>query len=73
LQNTAFTPANVNALMHKSAKELINSDKNDFTDPNHPKLSSIFNFYPNDFTRNGLTLAAYIHPYTDTKIVEKEE
>lgn len=46
LQNTAFTPANVNALMHKSAKELINSDKNDFTDPNHPKLSSIFRFLP---------------------------
>jgi hypothetical protein len=46
LQNTAFTAANVNALMNKSAKEFINSDKNDFTDPNHPKLSSIFSFYP---------------------------
>jgi hypothetical protein len=46
LQNTAFTAANVNALMDKSEKEFINSDKNDFTDPNHPKLSSIFSFYP---------------------------
>lgn len=59
--------------MDKSTKEFINSDKNDFTDPNHPNLSSIFSFYPKGFTRNGLTLLAYINPYADTEIAEKEE
>lgn len=73
VQNTAFTAANVNALMNKSAKELINSDKNDFSDPNNPKLSSIFKFYTEDLTRNGKTLAEFINQYADTKIAEKEE
>ena len=72
LQNTAFTAANVDALMDKSAKEFVNSDKNDLSDPQNPKLSSIFDFYPADFTQNGMTLAQFINQYADTQIAEKD-
>lgn len=72
LQNKAFTAANVNALMDQSAREFINSDKNDLNNPNDPKLSSIFKFYTEDFTQNGMTLAQYINQYADTKIAEKD-
>lgn len=73
LQNKAFTAANVDALMDQSAREFVNSDKNDFSNPEDPKLSSIFNFYPEDFTQSGMTLAAYINQFADIKIAEKDK
>lgn len=73
LQNKAFTAANVDELMNLSAREFINSNKNDFSNPSDPKLSSIFSFYPKDFTQNGMTLAEYINQYADTKIAEKDK
>ncbi|WP_438969253.1 DUF547 domain-containing protein [Nonlabens sp.] len=73
LQNKAFTAANVDALMDQSARDFINSDKNDFSNPGNPKLSSIFSFYPKDFTKNGMTLTEYINQYADTKIAEKNK
>lgn len=72
LQNTAFTAANVDVLMDKSANEFINSVKNDLSDPENPKLSAIFDFYPADFTQNGMTLAQFINQYTDSQIAEKD-
>ena len=73
LQNKAFTAANVDALMDQSAREFVNSDKNDFSNPDDPKLSSIFKFYTEDFTQTGMTLAQYINQFAETKIAEKEK
>lgn len=72
LQNEAFTAVNVNALMDQSAREFINSDKNDLSNPDDPKLSSIFKFYPEDFTQNGKSLAGYINQYAERRIAEKD-
>lgn len=68
LQDKAYTASNVNELMDTAAKEFVNSDKNDLSDPSNPKLSSIFDFYPKDFTAGGMTLIEYVNQYTKTKI-----
>jgi hypothetical protein len=70
LLNTAYTGKNVNKMMTEAANEFINSDKNDLSDPNNPKLSSIFNFYPKDFEAHSGTVIKYINQYADKKINE---
>ncbi|ARN78692.1 hypothetical protein BST97_12205 [Nonlabens spongiae] len=70
LQNTAFTAANVDELMDKSAREFVNSDKNDLSNSSNPKLSSIFKWYKGDFTDSGMTLIEYVNQYADKKINE---
>ncbi len=68
LLDKAYTAANVDALMDEAANEFVNSDKNDLSDSSNPKLSSIFNFYPKDFTAGGMTLIEYVNQYAENKI-----
>jgi hypothetical protein len=68
LLRDAYTGKNVDELMDRAANEFINSDKNDLSDPNNPKLSSIFKFYTSDFTDTGMTLVEYVNQYADNKI-----
>lgn len=63
LQNTAFTAANLNSLMDKGAREFVNSDKNDLSNPAQPQLSKIFDWYKSDFTDTGVSLIDYINNY----------
>ncbi|WP_228547181.1 DUF547 domain-containing protein [Nonlabens antarcticus] len=70
LMKTAYTGENVDDLMKQAADEFINSDKNDLSDPNNPKLSSIFSFYPKDFEAHSGTVIKYINQYADKKINE---
>lgn len=68
LQNQAFTSENMDSLMNKAAGEFINSDKNDLSDPDNPKLSEIFKWYRSDFTNAGMTIIEYVNKYAETKI-----
>ena len=70
LQNKAFTASNVDELMKKSAREFVNSGKNDLNDSSNPKLSSIFKWYKSDFTDSGMNLIQYVNQYADNKISE---
>ncbi len=70
LQNTAFTATNLNSLMDKGAREFINTNKNDLTDPANPKLSKIFDWYESDFTNTGVSLIEYINKYATQPINE---
>ncbi|MGJ8683553.1 MAG: DUF547 domain-containing protein [Nonlabens sp.] len=68
LQNTAFTATNLNSLMDKSAREFINSDKNDLSNTAAPQLSKIFDWYKSDFTDTGVSIIAYINKYATTPL-----
>ncbi|WP_041497524.1 DUF547 domain-containing protein [Nonlabens marinus] len=68
LLKTAYTGKNVDELMDRAANEFVNSDKNDLSDPNNPKLSSIFKFYTSDFTAVEPTLIDYVNRYANKKI-----
>jgi hypothetical protein len=68
LLNEAFTGKNVDKLMTQAAKEFVNSDKNDLSDPSNPKLSSIFSFYPTDFKDHSGTIIDYVNQYANKKV-----
>lgn len=70
LQNVAFTAGNVDELMAISAREFINSDKNNLADSSQPKLSRIFKWYEADFTATGKTVIEYINQYAVDEIEE---
>lgn len=64
----AYTASKINEQLEMATKDFINSDKNDINAKN-PKISSIFQFYPKDFTVNGeQDIAGYINKYSNTKI-----
>ncbi len=68
LLTTAYTGENVDLLMDKAAREFVNSSKNDLSDPNNPRLSSIFKFYPQDFKTVAPSIIDYVNQYANTKI-----
>jgi len=68
LMNTAYTASNVDEMMDQAAKEFINSDKNDLSNPENPKLSRIFKWYSSDFESTGMSIIEYINQYADSKI-----
>jgi len=70
LLRTAYTGKNVDDLMERAANEFVNSDKNDLSDPDNPKLSSIFSFYPKDFKSVEPTIIEYVNRFADQKINE---
>ncbi len=70
LLNQAYTGKNVDDLMNKAATDFVNSDKNDLSDSNNPKLSSIFSFYPKDFKDHSGTIISYVNQYAKNKVNE---
>lgn len=66
----AYTPQNLDNLLHRQTKRAIN-DKT-FTkvqeDANRVNLSQIFNWYKSDFTDESESLKAYINKYLDQPI-----
>lgn len=68
LQDKAFTAKNVNELMDTASREFINSERNDLSDKNNPKLSSIFKWYETDFVDSGVSVIEFINTYTDEKV-----
>ena len=67
LMRDAYTAENVDALMEKSAKEFVNSDKNTIA-KDKAEISSIFNWYEKDFLNYSDSIIDFINQYSDVKI-----
>lgn len=66
LSNIAFTEENIESELTRLMKEFMNdSSKNKIT-KNKAQISSIFDWFKDDFTKNG-TLIDYLNLYADTK------
>jgi hypothetical protein len=71
LGNVAFTEENVEATLEKLMEVFINdSTKNKITE-NKIQISSIFDWFEEDFIKNGTTVAAYLNTYSKTTINKK--
>ena len=67
LWNRAFTADNVNREMDLMAAEFLNDPSKNKITPNSLQLSQIFEWYTDDFTRNG-SLIEYLNKYSKIKI-----
>lgn len=68
LLDEAYTASRINEQLEKATIQFINSEKNEL-DTDNPKLSSIFKFYPKDFTVNGKQdIIGYINNFSTVKI-----
>ena len=70
LRNEAYTGPRINAQLDDQGHDFVNNpSKNKLTPIDKPQLSSIFNFYPKDFTKNGThSVQEFINRYATTKI-----
>ncbi|MEP0710437.1 DUF547 domain-containing protein [Algoriphagus sp.] len=66
LLNEAFEAKTIDAQLDKVAKSFINSSRNKIT-PDAIQISSIFNWFKGDFTKNG-SLIDYLNKYSKVKI-----
>jgi hypothetical protein len=54
LRNEAYTAAQLHEQLEAQALEFINNpSKNNLSSPEAPAVSAIFDFYPEDFAKNG--------------------
>tara|TARA_B100001146_G_scaffold225193_1_gene247566 strand:- start:49342 stop:50142 length:801 start_codon:yes stop_codon:yes gene_type:complete len=68
LLREAYTAAEINEQLDRATSEFINSDKNDIT-ANKPKVSSIFDWYKNDYKVDGKTnVIQFINQYSAVEI-----
>ena len=68
LANKAYTASNVNSMMDKMAKVFINdASKNEIT-AKKVRLSMIFDWYKDDFIKDGQTLIDFLNKYADVPI-----
>lgn len=70
LRNEAYTGPNLNAQLEAQGRDFLNNQsKNKLTPANKPQVSSIFSFYPKDFTKNGSTsVQEFVNRYATDKI-----
>ena len=70
LRNEAYTGPNLNAQLDDQGRDFLNNPaKNKLTPADKPQVSSIFNFYPKDFTKNGSkSVQEFVNRYATTKI-----
>ena len=70
LRNEAYTGPNLNAQLDAQGRDFLNNPaKNKLTPTDRPQVSSIFNFYPKDFTKNGSkSVQEFINRYATDKI-----
>ena len=70
LRNEAYTGPRLNAQLDEQGRDFVNNPvKNQLIPADKPQVSSIFNFYPNDFTKNGSSsVADFINRYATLKI-----
>ncbi|CAN5306918.1 DUF547 domain-containing protein [soil metagenome] len=67
LRRDAYTAAKINEQLDAAASDFINSNMNEIS-PGSAQISSIFDWYEKDFTRNGSSVINYINKYSKTKI-----
>ena len=70
LRTEAFTGPRLNEQLDDQARNFVNNPaKNKLTPADKPQVSSIFNFYPKDFAKNGSTsVQDFINRYATQKI-----
>ena len=70
LRNEAYTGPRLNIQLNEQGRDFVNNPtKNKLTPADKPQISSIFNFYPKDFTKNGSTsVQDFINRYATQKI-----
>ncbi len=67
LNNSAFTPQNLEANLTQLTKAFINNSSKNNLSSNPIKVSKLFEWYKDDFTKNG-TVIDYINKYSTSKI-----
>lgn len=70
LSNIAFTEENIETELTRLMKEFINDSNRNKISENKLQVSEIFNWFKNDFTKNG-SLINYLNKYSKTKIKPK--
>lgn len=68
--NMAFTEENIDASLEKLMKEFINDKSRNNLSAKKLQISSIFDWYKEDFTKNG-SVIDYIKKYSDVEISKK--
>lgn len=69
LLNEAYTADRLDEQLHQQTSSFINDQKfNKIHGPNEAEVSKIFDWYKEDFTKNGQTLAEYIDSYRQQKL-----
>ena len=70
LRNEAYAGPTLNIQLDNQGRDFVNNPaKNKLIPADKPQISSIFNFYPKDFTKNGSkSVQEFINRYADTKI-----
>ncbi|MEQ8625233.1 MAG: DUF547 domain-containing protein [Vicingaceae bacterium] len=67
LNNEAFTAENLELSLSRLANEFINNDSKNKLSGNPIKVSKLFDWYKEDFTKKG-TVIDYINKYSKTKV-----
>jgi hypothetical protein len=67
LRNSAYTAENLNAQLDQAARDFINDPTRNAIGNDSAQLSSIFNWFTGDFTKNG-SLKDFINQYSNTKL-----
>jgi len=68
LLNEAFTAENVDAQLDKQYRKAFKSFRNDLSDPQNPKISSIFKWYSADLEWNNTSLEAFVEKYGEVNL-----
>ncbi|MFT6748220.1 MAG: hypothetical protein ACJAQ1_000123 [Flavobacterium sp.] len=67
LGNVAFTEENVEPILEKLMKEFVNDETRNKVSKNNVKISSIFDWFKNDFSKES-TIIEYLNKYATVKI-----
>ena len=71
LYNKAFTAKNLSYQLTKQTKRFLNDkSKNDFSDPNNIKISSLFDWYKGDFVKKEGSVISFINKYRTEQLVD---
>lgn len=67
LENKAFTEKNIETILEKLMREFVNDSLRNKISENEIQISSIFDWFQEDFTKNS-SLIAYLNKYSKTRI-----
>ncbi len=68
LLNKAFSADKLNEQLDEQTRLAFKSFRNDLSDPNNPKISSIFKWYGGDFNWNDSSLEAFVEKYGEVDL-----
>jgi len=69
LLNKAYTAENLDQLLEQQTKKFINNPKHNEISADQVRISSIFDWYKEDFVKNG-TVIDFLNTYSNTEIKE---